>query len=195
MKLTREQVIFWAKMLSTLDVLGLALILIIAFGMQFFMGELPCPLCLLQRLGILAIGFGFLLNIHYHIRTSHYAISLLAAVFTALVSMRQVLLHIVPTPGDYGYGSAIFGLHMYTWVFIISIVAIIYIAIVMSWPAQYVLGKTHSDEPAELKAPWARHISHFAFLLFFIVTIANVISLHEECGWHECPDNPIAYVG
>lgn len=188
----REQVIFWVKLLNAIDLIGLAIILLMAFAMQFLFKELPCPLCLLQRVGLIAIGFGFLLNIRYHIRTSHYALSLLAAVYTAFVALRQICLHIVPGSGF--YGNAIFGLHLYTWVFVLCVLEIIYIAIVMSWPAQYVLSKQHSEERDELKAPWAKRFSHIAFAIFFLVTIGNAISTLTECGLHECPDNPVHYV-
>jgi len=190
--MNRERVIFWVKILNALDLIAIALVLLIAFAMQLLMSELPCPLCLLQRIGLIAIGFGFLLNVRYHIRTSHYALSLLAAVFTAFASMRQILLHIAP--GDGGYGSPIFGLHMYTWVFIMAMLAIIYIATVMSWPAQHVLSKTHSEERDELRTPWARNLCHIAFAVFFIATLANTFSTFKECGLKECPDNPTTYV-
>lgn len=191
-KLKNQQVIEGSKFLSAMNLLGIALILCVALFMQYAYGELPCPLCLLQRLGMTAIGFGFLLNVRYHVRTSHYALSLLAAVFTALVAMRQVLLHIVPGTGS--YGSAIFGLHMYTWVFVMSLVAIIYIAIVMSGPAQYVLSKTHCDDRDELRAPWAKRFAHFAFGVFFAMTLFNIVSIVHECGFQECSDNPVGNV-
>ncbi|MEY8701523.1 disulfide bond formation protein B, partial [Francisella philomiragia] len=68
------------KLLSAIELAGITITIISAFYFQFVMGEIPCPLCLMQRLGLLAIGFGFLLNMHYHVRPSHYALSLLAAV-------------------------------------------------------------------------------------------------------------------
>ncbi|AHB99270.1 hypothetical protein M973_07510 [Francisella orientalis LADL 07-285A] len=50
------------KFLSAIELTGITITIISAFYFQFIMGEIPCPLCLLQRLGLLAIGFGFLLN-------------------------------------------------------------------------------------------------------------------------------------
>lgn len=179
------------KLMNALDLLGICLVLIIAFGFQFVLKELPCPLCLLQRLGLLAIGFGFLLNIHFHIRPSHYALSLLAAVLTAFVSFRQVLLHIMP--GEGGYGSSILGLHMYTWVLVLSVLTIIYIAIVMSHPKQYHL-EQDAEKIHEAKNPWVKKLSHLAFVLFIVVAIANMVSLFSECGFKQCPDNPTHYL-
>lgn len=63
------------KALSAIELMGIAITIIAAFYFQFAMDELPCPLCLLQRLGLLAIGFGFylicaliyvLVIMHYH---------------------------------------------------------------------------------------------------------------------------------
>ena len=188
----KAKVVRWVKVLNALDVLGLTLVLVLAFVAQFVFHELPCPLCLLQRLGLLAIGFGFLLNVRYHVRPAHYALSLLAAVWTAMAALRQICLHAVPGSGS--YGSAIFGLHMYTWCFVLAVLAVIYIAIVMSWAAQYDLAATHQDQINELKSSWGRSLSHIAFGLFFAMVVLNGVTIFMECGAHECPDNPVAYV-
>ncbi|WP_150464487.1 disulfide bond formation protein B [Francisella sp. XLW-1] len=178
------------KLLNTIEVLGITVIIVSAFYFQFVMGEIPCPLCLLQRLGLLAIGFGFLLNIRYSVRPSHYALSLLAAVLTAFISVRQIALHVTD---PVGYGSTVFGLHMYTWVFIISMVAVIYIAIVMSYPDQYEINK-HPDKVKLAKNKKIRFLTHAAFIIFIIAIFTNVASTFIECGIHECPDNPTKYI-
>ncbi|MDE4950938.1 disulfide bond formation protein B, partial [Francisella tularensis] len=49
------------KSLSAIELMGIAITIIAAFYIQFTMDELPCPLCLLQRLGLLANGIGYLL--------------------------------------------------------------------------------------------------------------------------------------
>lgn len=187
-----EKIAMWMRLLNALDLIGISLVLLLAIVFQVGLSELPCPLCLLQRLGLIAMGFGFLLNIYYYMRPSHYALSLLASVFTGLVAFRQMLLHI--TPGDPGYGMPIFGLHMYTWVFIMSIIAIVYISIVMSWSAQYLPSVGHKNEYYEMKTPWGRRLCFLAFAIFFIATLENVVSTFYECGLHECPDNPINYI-
>ncbi|AIT09120.1 disulfide bond formation protein DsbB [Candidatus Francisella endociliophora] len=178
------------KALSAIEAAGIAIIILMAFFFQFFMDEIPCPLCLLQRLGLLAIGFGFLLNMRFHVRPSHYALSLLAAVFTAFVSLRQIALHVTD---PVGFGSKILGLHMYSWVFVISMIAIIYIAIVMSYPEQYEIRKK-PQEISEAKNKKLKIFTHIIFLLFAFIVLANVTSTFVECGLHECPDNPTSYL-
>ena len=190
MHLNQNKINNFVKFISGIEVLGICLIIVAAFGFQLLMGELPCPLCLLQRLGLLGIAFGFLLNMRYHVRPSHYALSLLAALFTAFVSLRQISLH-VTTPE--GFGPAIMGFHMYTWVFIISMIAVIYIAVVMSFPRQYEI-KQNDSEYAEARSKKIRIFTHVAFALLALVVFANLASTFVECGLTECPDDPTAYV-
>jgi disulfide bond formation protein DsbB len=92
---------------------GLALVMAFAFVLQFLFDELPCPLCQLQRVAIVLCGFGFVLNLRLGPHPAHYGLVLIAALFGLAVSGRQVLLHIVPGSGS--YGSAVFGLHLYSW--------------------------------------------------------------------------------
>jgi disulfide bond formation protein DsbB len=99
----------------TLNALGLyaiALILLVAFGAQLILHELPCPLCLLQRIQFAMLAVGPILNVRFGPRPSHYAVSLLTAAAGAAFASRQILLHVMP--GDLGYGSALLGYHYYT---------------------------------------------------------------------------------
>jgi disulfide bond formation protein DsbB len=85
-----------AILLNALSLYGLALVLVAAFAAQLVLHELPCPLCLLQRILFAALAIGPILNIRFGPRPCHYALSLLAAVAGAIASTRQVLLHIMP---------------------------------------------------------------------------------------------------
>src|SRR5260221_6891513 len=99
----------------TLNALGLyavALVLMAAFAAQVVLHELPCPLCLLQRVLFATLAIGPILNIRFGPRPSHYAMSLLAAAAGAVASTRQDLLHILP--GGTGYGSALLGFPYYS---------------------------------------------------------------------------------
>jgi len=98
-----------AVLMNVLALYAIAGVLFAAFAMQFWLSELPCPLCLLQRVFFCAIAAGPILNLRYGPRASHYALSILAALIGASVSARQILLHILP--GDPGFGSAVFGYH------------------------------------------------------------------------------------
>ena len=137
------------KLLNTLNVIGVALLLFFGFILQLGLDELPCPLCLLQRIGLLAMAFGFLLNIHYPIRPGHYALVIVSAFFTAVAALRQIVMNALP---PHGYGYPEFGLHLYTWTFLISAATIFYTAILLSIPGQYAARQTleHIEEPK----PW-----------------------------------------
>ena len=121
--------------LNALSLYAVALVLAAAFAAQFILHELPCPLCLLQRILFAALAVGPILNIRFGPRPSHYAMSLLAAVAGAVASTRQVLLHIMP--GDAGYGSALLGYHYYTWALIGFIAAIVLLAAILLFDRQF----------------------------------------------------------
>ena len=112
--------------LNALGLYGIALVLLVAFAAQLLLHELPCPLCLLQRIQFAMLAVGPILNIRFGARPSHYAVSLLTAVAGAAFAARQMLLHVMP--GDSGYGSALLGYHYYAWAFIGFAVAIVALA-------------------------------------------------------------------
>jgi len=171
----------------TLNALGLyavALVLAGAFAAQLVLHELPCPLCLLQRLQFAVLAIGPILNVRFGPRPSHYALSLLAAVAGAAFSTRQVLLHILP--GDAGYGTALFGYHYYTWALIGFAAAIVLLAAILLFDRQFEQGAA-----AEQPAPGAFATS--AVWLVIALTALNVISTLLECGFGACADNPVVY--
>ena len=171
----------------TLNALGLyavALVLAAAYAAQFILHELPCPLCLLQRILFAALAVGPILNIRFGPRPSHYAMSLLAAVAGAVASTRQVLLHILPR--DAGYGSALFGFHYYTWALIGFIAAIVLITVVMLFDRQF------EEDGAVLPATGGA-FAQTAVWLVIALTSANVVTTLVECGFGACADNPLVY--
>ncbi|HEV2523705.1 MAG TPA: disulfide bond formation protein B, partial [Gammaproteobacteria bacterium] len=134
-------------------VTAVMLVLLLAFLMQFVFHELPCPLCLLQRYGFLAIAFGFLLNFRFGFRPSHYSVILLSCLFTIFVALRQVALHVLPGTGS--YGNAILGLHLYTWSLLLATAVLISTSILMGMDFQY-----------RLTLPKTRFWKHVAHGLF-----------------------------
>jgi len=107
---------------SIIGIIGVCIVLISALFIQLYLHEEPCPLCLLQRAAYINIGLALMLNLRYGNKVSHWAMVILSAVAGAAVSMRQILLHI---SSPEGYGLVVFGLHIYTWSFIIFITCII----------------------------------------------------------------------
>ncbi|MBL6615521.1 MAG: disulfide bond formation protein B [Reyranella sp.] len=158
---------------------GIAVALLVAFGLQFGLDELPCPLCVLQRVALALCGFGFLLNLRFGVQPLHYGLSILAALFGVIAAGRQVLLHIVPGTG--AYGSALFGLHLYTWSAILFATIIAGIAVLM------IVGGDR-EEPKRF-----RGLSRFVAWLLIAVTLANAVNSLVLCGPVECDPNPAGY--
>jgi disulfide bond formation protein DsbB len=170
----------------TINALGLyaiALVLTVTFTAQFLLHELPCPLCLLQRIQFALLAVGPILNVRFGPRPSHYALSLLVAAAGAAFSMRQILLHILP--GDPGYGSALLGYHYYTWAFIGFAAAIVLTAVMLLFDNQFEHGKVQlvAIDAFARAAAW----------LVIALTALNVFATLLECGFAACPDNPVYY--
>jgi len=176
-----------AALAVTLNALGLyavAFVLVAAFAAQLILQELPCPLCLLQRIQFTMLAIGPILNVRFGPRPSHYAVSLLAAAAGAAFAMRQLRLHIMP--GDPGYGSALLGYHYYTWAFIGFAVAIVAIAVMLLFDGQF---KQADAAPPVPTSAFARA----AVWLVIALTALNVASTLLECGFGPCADNPVVY--
>lgn len=172
------------RTLSTLELVGIFLALFMAFAFQILLHELPCPLCLLQRLGFLGIAFGLLLNLRFGLRPSHYSIVIISALFTSFVALRQIALHIVPGTG--AYGSAIFGLHLYTWSFIVAMLIVVVTTVVLGVERQY----KATSASKKISSPW---LTHGLFSVITLLIIANIVSVLLQCGLVQCPDNPVHY--
>ncbi len=177
-----------ANRINAFGVLGICGILLGAYYIQYVKGEVPCPLCLLQRLAMLGVAFGAMLNLRYGLHPRHYAVSLISALLGASISIRQILLHIVPGPGPSGYGTPVFGMHLYTWAFLIFAAAILLIGVMMYFETQF---EGHERSGSK------RDLSLFVKSVFFLVVIiaaANVVTTFLECGITQCPANPTSYL-
>ena len=171
----------------TLNIIGLyaiALVLIAAFAAQLWLHELPCPLCMLQRIQFAVLAIGPMMNVRWGPRPSHYALSLFAAAAGFVFSTRQVLLHILP--GDPGYGTALFGYHYYTLALIAFAVSIVLIAVMLLFDRQFeaeAAPKFDAPDKSATAAVW----------LVIALAALNVVSTLAECGFGACADNPVAY--
>ena len=173
-------------------VLGVCGVVIGAFAVQFLGKELPCPLCLLQRMAMLlaAIGPMFIIK-----QTSvgesdskidgaiGFGMSIVASILGLYVSGRQILLHILP--GDPGYGSAVFGMHLYTWGVVVFVVVLAVSGLTMLFARQL-----HAPESSHPKSI----VTTFLCWLFIGLILANVVATFVESGFHPfLPDNPTGY--
>lgn len=169
-------------LLNTLGLLGMTAVLLIGFILQFAWNELPCPLCLLQRVGFVMVMFGFMLNVVYGTQQRHYGVVLLGAIFGAVAALRQVSLHVIP--GTPGYGSPILGMHYYTWAFVLFMATIFAVAVLLTlWNESW-----SGDADYKMSS-----VGKFICYLAIAVVGLNLLSTFVECGPYQCPDNPISY--
>lgn len=171
------------RTLDTLALLGISGVLLVAFYYQFALGELPCPLCALQRVGFIVAGVGLMLNLRVGRSPAHYGIVLLSAVAAGSASLRQIALHVVPGSGS--YGSALFGLHFYTWAFVAYGALVAYVGLLLLVDAR--------PQAPERPKPFGG-LPKFASIVFVAVAAANAAAFLLECGLGPCPDNPVGYL-
>jgi disulfide bond formation protein DsbB len=159
-----------------------------ALSFQFFYHELPCPLCLLQRFGFLSIALGALLNLTYGNSWRYKLIIIISSLFTLIIGLRQVLIHIAPN--DPGYGSAFLGLHFYTWSAIVSFGVITLMSI--SFIVNFILNAMFDLERSK-KISSMSLIKASRIILFGIASLNTVLVIFE-CGYGLCPSDPNTYM-
>ncbi|MGD9508635.1 MAG: disulfide bond formation protein B [Geminicoccaceae bacterium] len=167
--------------LNALGLLAVGSVLATALLLQLVTGELPCPLCMLQRLGFVALGFGLLLNARFGPAPMHYGLVLIGALFGAAAAGRQVLLHILPGSG--AYGDPLLGLHLYTWSLLLFLLAIAGVALLLLMEGQFERGR---DTPPNA-------LQRAAIAVYLLATLLTGLAAFAQCGPGECADDPTGY--
>lgn len=173
-------------------VLAYCAVLIAALALQFALGELPCPLCMLQRYGMMLSTIGpvwiILQANRGQLTPQRYqqglGLAALGALIGAAVAARQVLLHILP--GDPGYGAPVLELHLYSWALVTFLVVLLAAAALgILAPA------TLRPEPAP---PPPHPLSRVTIALFVAVVAVNAVMIVflEGFAW-VLPDDPASY--
>lgn len=174
-------------------VLAYTVVMLSAFFIQFVKGEFPCPLCMLQRYGMILATIGALFVIMQARRgtltIARYAqglgMGLIAVLAGASVSVRQIELHILP--GDPGYGEPFLRLHLYTWAFVTFAIVMIYIGVMLM-----LMPKGIPAAPVAGSAAWK--ISTAIIWMFIGVVAANVVAIIFLEGFAAVlPDDPDSY--
>lgn len=165
-------------------------ILAAAFAAQFADGVPPCPLCVMQRIGFLLAALGpcnLLLAAEREGLTARAVAQgagmvVLGSLLGAAISIRQVLLHILP--GDPGFGSPVLGYHLYTWA------AVAFACSIAAAGAQ-LLALRWVTPAGPRPVPGARATA----LAVAAMLLANILSVVAEAGFAwRLPDNPTRYL-
>jgi disulfide bond formation protein DsbB len=165
-------------------------ILAAAFLAQFSAGEPPCPLCVMQRIAMMLAALGpchiLLAGSRSTLTARDIAIGSgmtgLASLLGAAISIRQVLLHILP--GDPGFGMPVMGYHLYTW-------AAITFACMVGTSGLQLVGLAWFEPQAHRVSVLTRT----SCIAVALMVVANVLSVVAEAGvaW-KLPDNPTTYL-
>ncbi|WP_245581803.1 disulfide bond formation protein B [Phyllobacterium phragmitis] len=173
-------------MLHYLYLLGMmaviAGILTAAMAMQYVWGELPCPLCLLQRVALLGVCFGIMQQFRNGFSYQNTGLSLLFVILLLVVSVRQTLLDIYPRPGHEYIGTSVFGLHMPVWSILIALALLIAYAFkLIFWGgSEYLRNARLADYPL------IRTLATVLSLYVIAIGLINFGSVVLQCGLDEC---------
>ena len=199
--LSPERSLALARIINVAALFGLLAVLAGSLHLQFGVGEQPCPLCIVQRSGMIGLAVGPMMNLLWGMRPRHYALSILAAVVGAAGSTRQILLHIAD-PNDPGYGPTVFGWHLYTWALVTFIIGVVGCTVLIMWQTPFSLNDRGVLHDLRQRSSGANRTGGFigvvAVAWISIVAIVWVVidllavgfSILPECGLGECPDDP-----
>ena len=167
------------RLILVLMLLILAAILTAAMVMQYVFGEIPCPLCLLQRFAMFGCCFGLVQQLRSGTSERGTGISLIFSILLLVISVRQTLLDLFPRPGHEYVGSAIFGIHMPVWSVFIAV------ALLLGFAVRLALFGGPRSVPAAEGSPIRRLTRGLAIYVVFICAI-NFLSVLVQCGMGDC---------
>lgn len=167
-------------MLSMMAVI--AAILTTAMTLQYVNGELPCPLCLLQRAAMFGVCFGIIQQFRHGYSYRNTGISLIFSLLLLIISVRQTLLDIYPRPGHEYIGSAVFGMHMPVWSVLIATCLILALAIqLLVWG-----GDTKWRENSIAQFPILKTLATILSIYVIVIGTINFVSVGVQCKFNEC---------
>jgi disulfide bond formation protein DsbB len=169
----------------------IAAILTAALAIQLLGGEIPCPLCLIERVALFAAGLAALMNLRGPYSGRWTGAALLAALLLMIVAARQSLLDIYPRPGHAYVGEVVLGLHMPVWSTLIGLALIGANAAMLTAFG----GDSHMrGHPAEA-FPALVHIGRVLGLWLLVLALVNLVAVVLQCGLGQCHTSGYALLG
>jgi disulfide bond formation protein DsbB len=181
-RLTMPGVVVLDRLILLAMLAGLAIVLTMATVLQLAFGEVPCPLCLLERVAMFGCCFGIVRQLHAgETETGSErgtGLGLVFALMLLVISVRQTLLDIAPRPGHAYVGQAVMGLHMPVWCVVIAVGLLAGFALRLA-----LFGAPRATmEAVGLLHRSARLLEAYVALLCAVNFVAVVL----QCGLGEC---------
>jgi disulfide bond formation protein DsbB len=146
---------------------------LVALSFQVILHDLPCPLCLLQRIGFLSIGLIALLTIIAGKKYKPLLVLVTLVIF--IIGVTQLLKHIVPP--DPGYGMTFLTLHFYTWTAISTFCIIV--ALALENTLQPFFNSIFSWINIKKSVTFSRNV-------LFLLALINSLLVIKQCGYDSC---------
>jgi disulfide bond formation protein DsbB len=166
------------RLILVLMLTVLAAILTAAMVMQYASGEIPCPLCLLQRVAMFGCCFGLIVQLRSDNSERGTGIALIFAVLLLVISVRQTLLDLFPRPGHEYIGSAVLGIHLPVWSVIIAV------ALLLGFAIRLALSGGARRTVAECDT--LRPVAHLLGIYVIAICAINFLSVIAQCGLDQC---------
>jgi disulfide bond formation protein DsbB len=147
--------------------------------MQYAFGEIPCPLCLLQRYAMFGCCFGLMQQLRSGTSERGTGVSLIFTIVLLIISVRQTLLDLFPRPGHDYIGSAVFGIHMPVWSVFIAL------ALLVGFAVRFALFGSPRVASKEENAAIRRAAQVLGAYVVLICAV-NFLSVIAQCGLGEC---------
>jgi len=167
--------VLFQRILNLLFIFVLCGVLLGGYLYQFIESLEPCPLCFLQRLGMIGIAVALMMNLRFGIKAQHYGLAILSTLLGYMVSLRQISLHACsdfPPP----FLKAVFGLDLYVWGFIVFTCSVFACAVLL-----ILYGCSKRQESLS----WGL-MEKCAFWLLLLVAFGNLINTLIDCGLTSC---------
>jgi disulfide bond formation protein DsbB len=182
-----------ARVLNFVGLLAMIGVLLGGYIYQFSYHELPCTLCQLQRVAMVAVALGAAMNVMLGPHPRHYGVCLVSALFGMAISIRQTLLHINPffdtktgqptlaVAANPPFGEPVLGLHLYVWGAVLFATVILAVGIVLLFRGQF------KQSPAEPE--WLRRLASVGVAVLLVVAALETLTTFLECGFGACPND------
>lgn len=169
-----------ARLFQPLLICILCSVLLGAFIVQYGFHEEPCPLCLLQRAGMVGVATATLFQMRFGLSPRHYGLILLFVLFGGAVALRHIALGACPNPLDPEDSIpefTVWGFTLYTWSFLVFSSTLLYSALLL-----FFLPSQEAELGVRRLTWWEKGAAYY---LVFIV-VANIASTFHLCGWGLC---------